>query len=124
MNNDYKNNSADKLIDEVLKTEPTFYLPHKFADKVAKSVERKFEWNLYLKEFLIYLATFVGIIAISVAMVFIWFSANITEWQTILIDNISWIIGINVVLIFILFADRVVLRYFIFNSIQNKSANF
>lgn len=124
MSNDYKYNSADELIDEVLKTEPTFYLPNNFADKVAKSVERKFEWKLYLNEFLIYLAAFIGIIAISVAMVFIWFSANIFEWQTFLSNNISWIIGIAVVFVFILFADRVVLRYFLFKSIQNKSANF
>ena len=109
------------LVNEALTSEPEFSLPTDFAEKVVIKVERKFEWNSYIKEFLIYLAVIVGIIAISVGISFIWYGASIESWTQFLLENLAMIIGINLIVLFILFIDRVLLRYFLYKStVKNK----
>lgn len=116
MLNNEKNTDQDKIINEVLKTEPEFILSDNFAEKLAKKVSHRFTWNQYFKEFLIYLGVLAGIGATLAIMAFIWYRANIDEWANFLLANISWVTGIGILVLFILFADRVVLRYFMFKS--------
>lgn len=118
-----KNTSTDseRILNEILKSEPQYSLPGNFADMVANKAGRKFAWESYFKEFLIYLGVIAGIIAVAAAMAFIWFSADLKEWTTFLLSNISWVAGINILVIFILFADRVLLRY-LFYKMSLKSA--
>ncbi len=106
----------DKLLDEVLKTDPQIELSDKFADVLAEKMSRKFAWQQYFNEFLIYLTAILGFVAVSVAIQFVWFGA---EWRQLLefvAQNISLILGINILVVFILFADRVLLRYFMRKS--------
>ncbi len=107
---------AAKIVDEALKSEPNFTLPDNFAEMVAEKVSRKLAWQQYVKEFLIYLGAFVGIAMVSAAIALIWYDTNWTEWLDFFVSNISFIVGINILVIFILFADRVLLRYFMFKS--------
>jgi len=111
---DKKNIRVENLLDEALKTSPAFSLSDDFADKVAAKVSRQFAWEQYIKEFLVYLGTIVGVLAVSVAMAFIWLGADWLEWQNFLTSNLVWIAGFNILGLFILFADRVLLRYFFF----------
>ena len=71
---------AAKIVDEALKSKPNFTLPDNFAEMVAEKVSRKFAWQQYVTEFLIYLGAFVGIAMVSVAIALIWYDTNWKEW--------------------------------------------
>ncbi|NOR73531.1 MAG: hypothetical protein GQ525_00065 [Draconibacterium sp.] len=107
---------AENLVDEVLITEPGFSLPDNFADMVADKVSRKFAWQQYIKEFFIYLGAFAGIAIIFISIALKWYDINWNEWFDFIWANISLIIGISIIAIFVLFTDRVVLRYFMFKA--------
>ncbi|MCK5731333.1 MAG: hypothetical protein KAH68_09690 [Draconibacterium sp.] len=107
---------AENLVDEALITEPGFSLPDNFADMVAEKVSRKFAWQQYIKEFLIYLGAFAGIAIISAVIALIWYDTNWTDWLNFIIANAGLVVGINFLAVFILFADRVLLRYFMFRA--------
>lgn len=114
---DHKNIfNSDKLLDEVLKTEPDYSLPGNFAGMVADKVGRRLVWNNYLKEFLIYLAVIAGITLVSAGMALVWYDADWKNWLDFLVSNTGFVAGINIIVVFILFADRVLLRYFMYKS--------
>lgn len=104
------------VLDEVLKTSPGFSLPDNFADALAEKVGRKFAWQQYLKEFLIYLSVFFGIGIIAGLIVFMGLEYNLKNWYEFVLSNVGLILIIYVISTFILFADRVLLRYFMFKS--------
>ena len=108
--------NPDNLIDEVLRTELEFSLPDNFADSLAENIGRRFAWEQYIKEFLIYLAVIVGIVVVTAVMTYIWYNNNLSEWLEFIGKNAITIIGINLVVVFILFADRVLLRYFMYRG--------
>lgn len=112
---------SEDFLDEVLKSEPKYSLPDYFADKVATKVSRKFAWELYFKEFLIYMGVIAGILLVAAAMAFIWFTADLKMWKEFLLSNISWVAGVNILVVFVLFTDRVLLRY-LFYKMSLKSA--
>lgn len=107
---------SDNLIEEVLRTEPEFTLPDNFADMLAEDVGRRFAWEQYLKEFLIYLAVIAGIVVVTAGMTYVWYNNNLSDWLEFLGSNAISIIGINLLVVFILFADRVLLRYFMYRG--------
>jgi len=107
---------TDKLLDEALKTEPQYKLSDNFADIVAEKMSRKLALSQYIKEFLIYLGAITGLLAIPVIFKFMLFDANLKEWLRLFMSNIQLVTGIVLLLVFILFADRVLLRYFMYRS--------
>jgi len=116
MYNEDKYFEPEKLLDEALKAEPGFALPDNFADLVATKMERKFAWEQYIREFLIYVGAIIGLLAVPVVIQFIFFGANLQEWLRLFVSNLSLVGGIMFLLVFILFADRVLLRYFMHRS--------
>lgn len=120
MYNEDKYFDSDKLLDEVLKTGPGFVLPDNFADQLAAKMDRKFAWNQYIREFLIYLGAILGLLAIPVSIQFIFFGAKWHDWFLLVTNNLSLIGGIMILLIFILFTDRVLLRYFMHRSTSGQ----
>lgn len=54
-------------------------------------------------------------------MSFIWLGANWKEWLQFISENFALVAGLNILGVFILFADRVLLRYFFFRF-SNHSA--
>ena len=113
--------NSEAFLDEVLISEPQLTLPENFADMVAIKVSRKFAWDSYFKEFLIYVGVIAGILLLAAAMAFVWFTADLKMWTEFLLSNISWVAGANVLIVFILFTDRVLLRY-LFYKLSLKSA--
>jgi len=111
-----QNFDTDKLLNEVLASEPEFALPENFADLMAEKMGRSIAWMQYLKEFFIYLGVILGILLVTAVMVFVWFDADWKKWFDFLLSNITLVFGINFLLVFILFADRVLLRYFMYRS--------
>ena len=118
MCNEEKYFGTDKFLNEVLKAEPGFMLPDNFADVMAKKMERKFAWDLYFKEFLIYLGTIVGLLTVPVVIQLIFFTTELKQWSVIITENYPVMGGIFFLVVFILFADRVLLRYFMHSSIS------
>jgi len=118
-----KYTDSENLVDEVFFTSPGFSLSDSFADLVAEKVSRKFAWEQYLKEFLIYLGVFLGIGILSGVIVFIGLEYNVKDWLEFILANVGLIVIIYVISVFILFADRVLLRYFMFKSKIDKLEN-
>ena len=116
MTDEKKYTATDKWFNDALKAEPGYFLPDNFAEKVVGRVSKKIMWKTYVKEFLIYLCTIVGVLAVYVATVLIWFQADSGKWIDLLVSNLSWVVGVNFVVVFILFTDRVLLRYFLFRK--------
>ena len=114
MLNEEKYTNPDSWLDEALKNEPGFQLSSNFADRVARQAVRRFAWDQYFKEFLIYLAALFGIVVLSAIMSFIWLGTNWKVWLHIMSENFALVAGLNFLGIFILFADRVLLRYFFY----------
>lgn len=113
-------NDPDQLVDEALKSEPGYTLPDNFAAMVAERVGRRFAWEQYFKEFLVYLGAIAGIGVVSAVMALIWFEADWNEWLGFVVSNAALVAGINFLVVFVLFIDRVVLRYFMFRSSNNR----
>ena len=107
---------TDALIDEVLKEEPGYALPTDFASNVALVVGRRFAWKQYLREFLIYVTAVFGIAVLAAGMALIWYDIDWKNWLDFLFSNATLVAGINLLLLFVLFADRVLLRYFLYRS--------
>ena len=120
MYNEDKYFDTDKLLNEALKTEPYFVLPENFADLVASKMERKFALKQYFREFLIYLFAIIGLLVVPVTIQFVFFGAVWQDWVHLITNNITLMGGIIFLLIFVLFADRVLLRYFMHRSTEGQ----
>jgi hypothetical protein len=118
--NDYK--ETGQVIEDILKMDPGYVLSENFAEKLTQKIERRFAWNTYIKEFLIYFGAVTGIIATSVAMVFFLMSDIWIKWINIFLSNSEVIIGIAFIMSFILFADKVLLRYFSY-KLKSRTLN-
>ena len=116
MLNEEKYFEVDDLLDEALKTDPEYKLSDNFADVLAEKMGRRFAWEQYIREFLIYLGAIIGLLAVPFTIQVVFFGANWQEWLRLIANNSSVVIGILFLVIFILFADRVLLRYFMHRS--------
>ncbi|MCF6357703.1 MAG: hypothetical protein L3J54_07840 [Draconibacterium sp.] len=116
MQENKKKLDVEDLMDEVLTTEPGFSLPDNFAEMVAVKVSRKFAWEQYFIEFLIYLSVFIGMGIVSAAITLFLYDVNWKQWLVFIVSNIGLVAGVSIITIFILFADRVLLRYFLFRG--------
>jgi hypothetical protein len=114
MQTDDRHILADKWVDETLKTPPAFTLSEKFAENIAAKAVKRFVWERYFREFLIYLGVFIGLLIVTVALAFIFLGADWHEWRNFLTGNLSILISLKVIGLFVLFADKVLLQYFFF----------
>lgn len=111
---------TDDLLMKVLKQEPLFSLSDNFADMVAEKAGRRFAWAQYLREFFIYLSVLLGVSLVVAVMSLIWFQNDLKNWLDFLVSNIWIVAGINILIVFVLFTDRVLLRYFLYRSDLKK----
>lgn len=120
MSNQIENKWSDRLVEQSLQSEPGFSLPENFADSVTAKFVRQMALKNYFREFLIYLSAGIGLSGVAVAMFFFLMSdiwAKLIKWAG---ANVIDLAGMALLLIFILFADRVMLRYF---YIKTKSSS-
>jgi hypothetical protein len=120
MQNIDKHMDSDQLLNEVLRKSPEITLPFDFAARVAEKAAGRFVWRQYMMEFLVYLGTFAGLVAVTLAMAFFLVTDNWHSWTKFFSDNLSVVIGVNVLGLFILFADRVLLQYFCYRFSRKK----
>lgn len=109
----------EQMLDEVLKSEPVYTLPDNFAFDLAKIVDRKIAWANYWNEFLIYLGAITGIAIIWIGVLFLFFEADWKEWLNFLTGNLMLVLGSIFLTVFVLFADRVLLRFFMNKSFMD-----
>lgn len=112
---DDKHIMTEKLIDEVLKTPLSISLPDNFAGIVASKAVRRFAWRQYLQEFLVYFYAFLGLMAVAISVAFILLGADWQVWKQFIADNASLIISLKILALFVLFADKVLLQYFMYS---------
>ncbi len=121
MYNKGNNSNTEKILDEVLKSDPGFVLSDNFADRMANKMGHRFAWSQYLKEFFIYLGTIAGMLAVAATLAFVWFGADWNLWLGFFLSNTDWIASAGLILLFILFADRVLLQYFLYRSASEEN---
>ena len=121
MYNEEKYFDTEKLLDEALKTEPKFILSENFAEKLAEKVGHELAWYQYFREFLIYLGVIAGLLVVPVVIQFLFFDASLKLWLNKIAENVTLFAGVAFLLVFVLFTDRVLLRYFLHrNSPQQQ----
>jgi hypothetical protein len=118
---DSNRNKSEELIDEALQKPPRFSLSDNFADLVAQKATRHFAWQQYFKEFLIYFGVFAGILAVAGGMAFLFLESSWEAWINFITSNVFLVAGIVFVALFILFADKVLLRYFFYRYTDDKT---
>ena len=116
MNKEDRNFDTEQMVNEAFATQPEYKLSESFTDALVDKMEKGFAWQQYLREFVIYLAVICGIILITMLLAFIWYETKIDNWLTFLGSHLSWVVGINFLLVFVLFTDRVLLRYFMYRA--------
>jgi len=121
MYNENRNFDTDKLLKEAFTSEPEFKLSENFTDDLVKKVEQHFAWQQYLREFAIYLAVILGIMLVTAVLAFVWFDVTVSGWMAFFTQNASLVVGINLLVVFVLFADRVLLRYFMYRAASNAA---
>lgn len=114
MKTDDKYIKTEKLINEALRTPLSINLPDNFAGIVASKAVRRFAWKHYFREFLVYFYSFLGLVAVTVSVAFILLGADWQIWKQFLVDNSSLIISLKFLALFVLFADKVLLQYFMY----------
>ena len=118
---DNKHTALEELLDEVLAEDPEYSLPDSFADKLAQKAGQRFALDQYFREFLVYLGVLFGIAAVSAVLVFIWYRANVAVWLDFLTTHISWVAGVNLLIVFVLLADKVILPYLFYRTSLKKA---
>ena len=109
-----KNSELDKIIEESFGVEPDFHLQDDFAQKITTDLIRHSQWKADLYEYL-YLTGFLLFLVSVVAVVYYIIDKNLlAQIFTFMSNNIMQVAFALFLLNFILFADRVLLR-FLFN---------
>ena len=109
-----QNSKTDQIIRDVLKSAPVdLSLSDGFADMVTLKVREKMAWEQYMKEFLIYLGTVIGIVSTPLIVIYFYDPEFWGEVKSTFLSNPGIVTGIAIILIFILFTDRFLLRYFL-----------
>lgn len=116
MHDKEKYTDNEKWLVEALKTEPDFVLPDNFADRMADKMSRKFAWSQYLREFAIYVGAILAVIAILAAVHIFLAGADWKSWTQLISENIVIVFAAVFLMFFVLFTDRVLLRYFLHRS--------
>lgn len=99
-------------LDEFLKMDPGYLLSEDFAEKVVFRVQRKKETNRFFREFFIYLGIFIIPLAALIGAGYFMKLESFNRLMNIIPGNLSWIAGLVLIGLFILFVDKVLLPYF------------
>ena len=100
---------ADRFLDEVLKSNLHMDLPGDFPDLVMAKVSRRLMWRQIIQEFIVYASVIISGLAAGAATFFIFGNGLYQDWARIITQNITHVVQVIVVIMFILFFDRVVL---------------
>ncbi len=113
-----KDKYTERLLDDVLKMQPSYSLPEDFASKMAIKVNKKMVFQQYLRDFLIYFLAILGIAGVSIGILFYIHSDIWQNLMNMVKSNMVLVGGIAFIIMFVLFIDKVLLPYFYHTSIK------
>ena len=105
-----KNEELDQVIDKSFRTEFDFQLPVDFAQKVTAQIVRREQWKTDLREYLYILGVLLSLLAIVMGFYYFVDKEFILQAFAFISGNLIPVISIVLILNFIFFADKVLLR--------------
>jgi hypothetical protein len=99
----------DTIIDQSLRTKPTFRLPDGFAQKVVKAVSHRRQLKSDLKEYLILTAVILSLVSVAIGLYYYVDKESVLRAIDFASGNLIQVILVVLLLNFIFFADRVLL---------------
>jgi hypothetical protein len=99
----------DKFLDEILKTDMMKPLPEDFADRVAVKAVKRMAMRQSLTELLTYAGMTVSVILVLFTVIYLLRRETWEKWTDFLVPNMNILTGIALILLFILFMDRMLL---------------
>ena len=105
-----KNEELDRIIDKGFRTEPGFMLPVDFAQKITIKVAQREQWKTDLREYLYVTGVILALLAVVFGFYYLVDKAFVLKLFAFLSANLIPVISIVLILNFIFFADRVLLR--------------
>lgn len=100
----------DKIIEKSFRTEFDFQLPIDFARKVTSQVVRREQWKTDLREYLYLIGVLLSLLVVVLGFYYFVDKEFVFKAFAFLSENIIPVISIILILNFIFFADRVLLR--------------
>lgn len=105
-----KNEELDQVIEKSFGAEPKFMLPADFAQKVTFAVVRRQQWKTDLREYFYLLAVVVSLFTAALGFYYFVDKALVVRLGAWLSGNLVPVVLGALILNFIFFADRVLLR--------------
>lgn len=115
-----KNEELDYIIEESFRTEPDFRLPADFARRLTLSVTRREQWKTDLREYMYLTAVLISLLAVATVTYYLIDKDIVIRIISFVTQNAVTVVFIVLILNFILFADRVLLRL-LFNRWKRAS---
>lgn len=106
MNEEY----LDQVLEKSLSSDPGFILPADFASKVTQTIVRREQWKVDFREYLLYSGVTLGLIALVSGFYFFIDQNNVTQAVSFLKEHWISVAIILLLLNFIFFTDKVLLR--------------
>lgn len=111
-----------KWLDQILRSDDVTPLSESFAGRVARKASRRMILRQQMAEFLTYASAFLGAILLLFVVLYFTSRESLSAWTAWITPVRESLAGGGVVLLFIFFADRVVLPWFFYVSRSGKSA--
>ena len=105
-----KTEDLDHIVDKALRKEPNFRLSDDFALKMTDVVIRREQWKTDFREYLLLSAVVIGLGLVVSGIFYFIDKEAILRFVNFLSNNMLLVIGGALILNFVLFADRVLLR--------------
>ena len=115
-----KNEELDYIIEESFRTEPDFRLPADFARKLTLSVTHSEQWKTDVREYLYLTAVLISLLAVATVTYYLIDKDIVIRFFSFITQNAVTVVFIVLMLNFIWFADRVLLRL-LFNRWKRAS---
>ena len=115
-----EDSGPDRWLEQILRTDNLPPLPATFAGKVARKAAHRIMLRQHLTEFLTYAAALLLPLLILLGILFFTGRETWKEWAAWMISARDLLGGGGVVLLFVLFTDRVVLPWLFFTRQQGN----
>ena len=112
--------NLDNSLEAALKSDPGYVLPDGFAERIALLAKRKNETRQMFRDFILYISTFLIVAAVFTGTAYVFNPSFFTKFVTLFIGNLQWVASVAVILIFVLFADQVIMPYFQLMQLKRK----
>lgn len=106
-----KNEELEQLIEKSFSAEPDYNLPSGFAQKVTGIISRREQLKSTWKEYFSLAAILIFLLAIAPCIYYFYDPVVLLKSINFIRENIFPVVFIAVILSFVLFADRVLLRF-------------